>query len=143
MMNTTGHTKDLKSPGAIGISRPLRLLLVGLGFASFEALFIWLLGERIYDYSYFSLGMWGLVALAGSGYFALGYLSRSWLSGLFLVAPLLVALYFVNVVWVTEYPDGSSIGVNANFAEIWLTLSSVFVPAWVLGILSSKRTQGS
>ncbi|MBK5232194.1 MAG: hypothetical protein JJE13_04330 [Thermoleophilia bacterium] len=138
-MNATSHTEDLKSSRTIGTSsRARRLLLAGMGFVVFEALFIWLLGDKIYEFSYFSTPLWGLLALAGAGYFALGYFSRSWLSGLMLAAPLLVAVYFVNGVWTVEYENGVVIGTNANFAEIWLTLSFIFVPAWALGVLSAS-----
>ncbi|MBK5233858.1 MAG: hypothetical protein JJE13_12865 [Thermoleophilia bacterium] len=81
-----------------------------------------------------------MLALAGAGYFALGFCSRSWLSALMLAAPLLVTVYFVNVVWTTEYANGVIVGQNANFAEIWLTLSFIFVPAWALGVWSASRS---
>lgn len=136
MMNTAGDGQDW---GTTGASRLQRLLLASTGFLAFEALFIWLLGDKIYDFSYFSPVLWGMLALAGAGYFALGYYSRSWWSGLILAAPPLVAVYFVNVVWTTEYAGGVIIGENANFAEIWLSLSFIFVPAWALGVLSASR----
>ncbi len=44
-----------------------------------------------------------------------------------------------HVVWTTEIVSGGSIGVNANFAEIWLTLTCVFVPAWVVGVVAATR----
>lgn len=138
MTNTASHTQDLEPTGTTGISRSWRLLLAGLGFIAFEALFIWNLGDKVYDYSYFSPVFWGMLALAGAGYFALGYCSRSWLSALMLAAPLLVAVYFVNVVWTTDFGNGTFVE-NANFAEIWLTLSFIFVPAWALGVLSANR----
>lgn len=138
-MNTVGSTPDLERTGTTGLSSMRRLLLASVGFVAFEALFIWALGDKVYDYSYFSPAFLGMLALSGAGFFALGYFSRSWLSALILAAPLLVAVYFVNVVWTTEYENGVIVGVNANFAEIWLTLSIIFVPAWVLGVLSAGR----
>lgn len=139
MMNTAGKSQGF---GTIGVSRLQRLMLAGTGFIAFETLFIWLLGDKVYDFSYFSPVLWGMLALAGTGYFALGYCSRSWWSGLILAAPLLVAVHFVNVVWTTEHGNGVIIGENANFAEIWLSLSFIFVPAWALGVLSANRRLG-
>lgn len=138
-MNTTSSTEELEPSGTIGMSRLHRLALAALGFTAYEALFIWLFGDKIFGFGYLSLGLWAMVAMAGAGYFALGYFSRSWLSGLVLVAPLLVAVYFVNVVWSVEYENGVIIQENANFAEIWLTLSLVFFPVWALGVLSASR----
>lgn len=138
MRNMTRHTESFESSGTDDESRTWRLLLASLGFVAFEVLFIWLLGEKIYEYSYFSFGYVGLVTLAGAGYFALGYFSRSWLSGLILAAPLLIAVYFVNDVWIVEYENSVVIGTNANFVEIWLTLCPVFVPAWALGVMSRR-----
>lgn len=99
-------------------SRLLRLLIAASGFIAFEALFIATLGESIYDFDYFSLGMWGLLILAGAGYLALGIFSRTWLSGLVLAAPLVIAAYFVNVIWTTEFESGVTVTENSNFTEI-------------------------
>lgn len=139
MMNTARDGQDW---GTTGASRLQRLLLASTGFVAFEALFIWLLGDKVYDFSYFNPVLWGMLALAGTGYFAVGYCSRSWWSGLILAAPLLVAVYFVNVVWTTEYGNGVIVGENANFAEIWLSLSLIFVPAWAFGALKANRRRG-
>lgn len=116
----------------------LRLLIAACGFVAFEALFIATLGESIYDFSYFSLGLWGLIALAGAGYLGLGIFSRSWLSALVLVAPLAIAAYFVNVIWTEEF-ESIIVGKNANFTQIWLALSLIFVPAWAFGVLHGKK----
>lgn len=140
-MNHTSDVADIEETEANGSSRFPRLLIAVVVFVAFEALFIWGLGDLIYDFSYLSFGMWGLVALAGSGYLGLGVFSRSWLSGLALVAPLLIAVYFVNVVWTTDLGSGGSFGVNSNFAEIWLTLSWVFVPAWAVGVVIATRNR--
>ncbi|MGB0121427.1 MAG: hypothetical protein WBP55_10800 [Solirubrobacterales bacterium] len=137
MMNTDSRSQDLNQTRSTGISRGQRLL-ASLGFFAFEALFIWTLGDKVYDYSYFSPVLWGILAIAGAGFLALGYCSRSWLSALVLPAPLLIAIYFENVVWTTQLANGGSIGVNANFAEIWLALSVIFVPAWTLGVLITR-----
>jgi hypothetical protein len=116
-----------------------RLLLVAISFLAFEATFIWTLGDKLYDFSYFSPAFWGLLALASVGYFGLGFFSRTWQSGFALVGPLLVALYFVNVVWTTDLGDGTSVATNSNFVAIWFTLSVVFLPAWVLGVRNSRN----
>ena len=75
----------------------------------------------------------GAGSLAAAGFFALGFFSRSWWSSLLLAAPLLVAFYFVYVVWTTNYPNGGSLTVNTNFPEIWLAYSAIFVPVWAAG----------
>ena len=140
-MKPTSGANGIVPPGGLdAASRLKRILLAGSAFALYEALFIWLLGDRIYDFTYFSFGMMSLIVSAGAGYFALGFLSRSWLSGFFLLLPVLVAVFFVHDVWAVEYGNGgSTVSVieNANFVEIWLTLSAVFVPAWALGILTA------
>lgn len=111
------------------------LLSAGVGFMAFEAVFIWALGDKVYDFGYFSPVLWGMLALAAVGYGALGYFSRSWLSAPFLLFPLLVALYFVNVVWTTEFESGASISWNSNFVQVWFSYSIVFIPAWAYGVL--------
>lgn len=138
-MNTAGQVQDLKATGNTGLSRTQRLLVTSIAFVAFEAFFIWSLGDKVYEYAYFSPILWAILALAGAGYFALGYCSRTWLSALTLAGPLLVAIYFVNVVWTTDLVGGGSFTENANFAEIWLRYSLIFVPAWALGVLSATR----
>jgi len=139
LTDATGDAGQLGTTASAGTSRRQRLLLAGAGFLAFEAIFIWILGDRIYDFSYLSPVLWGMLALAGAGYFALGFFSRSWLSALFLVGPLLVAVYFVNVVWTHDLPNGGMVTDNASFAEIWLELSLLFIPAWGAGLIYGKR----
>ena len=137
-MEAPGHTGDLKASATVGRSKLQRLAFAGAGFVLFETLFIWILGDRVYDYLFLSPMLWDWVAIAAAGYFALGFFSRSWWSAPLLVVPLLVAFYFVYVVWTTNYPGGGSLTINANFPEIWLIYSFVFVPVWAVGVLVSK-----
>jgi len=129
---------SLPAPAIRDGSNRGRFLVAAAGFVVYETLFIWLLGDRVYDYPYFSPMLWGWVALAAAGFFALGFFSRSWWSSLLLAAPLLVAFYFVYVVWTTNYPNGGSLTVNTNFPEIWLAYSAIFVPVWAAGVLIAK-----
>lgn len=133
-MSITGKDGSPKVPHSTRLIEPQRLVLAGVGFLAFETTLMWILGGKIYDYSYFSPAFWGMLALAGVGYFGLGFFSRSWLSGFALMVPILVAICLVNVVWTTEFENGISVGVNTNLPEVWLTLSVIFVPAWALGV---------
>lgn len=137
-MNTSSHVEELDPSRSLGNSRAQRVLLAGGGFIAFETLFIWLLGDRVYDFPYFSLGFLGWTVLSTAGYFGLGFFSRSWLSALFMVVPPLVVYYFVYEVWVVNYPGGGSLIVNASLPEIWLTCSIAFVPAWALGVWCAR-----
>lgn len=146
-METSSRVGENDPPAdPVAGARLKRVMLAGAIFAIYETLFIWLLGDRLYAFPYASAGMLGLVVTAAAGYFALGHFSRSWWSGLFLVLPAVVCLLFVNEVWTVEYGDGGSsilLTTNANFVEVWLSFSTIFVPAWALGVLAAvKRHPG-
>jgi hypothetical protein len=125
---------DVRSDHAV----PRGFMWVGISFIAFETLLITVFGDSFFSYS----GIWTVVmfAVAGVGYFALGYRSGSWLSAGLLLVPLLVAAMVGGTQGPTvAYADGT-IRHGLAFYQWWLLLSVVFVPLWALGVYVARRT---
>jgi len=138
-MNTSGHAVDGTPDVNVGRTGSRRFLFTAIGFVAFEALLIGALGDYFYADNTAAFWMWGMVALATAGYFALGYFSGSWKSAALLAAPLLVAVAIGTPGPVVAHVEGATVSIreNVDLDQLWLILSLVFLPAWALGVLTT------
>jgi len=118
-----------------------RFFVVGIAFLIYEAVLIVVFGDNFYADVASTIGSWGMVAVAAAGYFALGYVSRSWYSAAFLIAMLLVAAAIgkPGPTFVTATGPSIDVHQNPDSGSLWLTLSLVFVPVWAVGTFIAKK----
>lgn len=118
-----------------------RLVLAGLVFLAFEAILIVLFGDYFYTDESSIPGAIGMVLVAAAGYFALGFFTRSWWSGALLLVMLLIAIAVEKPGPTVVMVEGATVAVreSSDLACKWLTYSIAFVPAWLLGLLSTRK----
>ena len=133
-MSAVDNGPDSETAGSIQPDdrRWNRFLLISGLFVLYESFLIVVLGDYFYSGVTSELGTWAMVAAAALGYLMLGALAES-------RASLLVALVPVVVAWTLDSPIPAEAwgGENLPLYMKWVLLIAVFLPAWVLGSLTS------
>lgn len=107
------------------------LIVCGL-FLIYESVLIVVFGDYFYNGVSSELGRWGMIALAALGYVLLGAMAGPPASFFATLLPILVA-------WILDptIPSEAWGGENLPLYQVWIVSSFVYVPAWVLGFLTS------
>lgn len=103
----------------------------GLLFLVYEAVVITVLSGVVFGEIDSGLLYLGIAAVAGgAGYLAIGYITGSWASIVFIALPVVIALAIGG----TDASDSPGTGEVPLYVA-WTAMSYFFVPAWLAGLL--------
>lgn len=107
-------------------------LRAGLAFLAFETVIIFLLGGPLLGDSDSTLLFFAIAGVGAIGYLMLGVLAGTWLSVLFLVLPIVIAVAVGGTM-----ADGYSASETPLYVSWTFLTLYFFAPAWLFGLLIS------